>query len=547
MKTMKTSIETARDLPKASSWRLPFYGFCVSMIVVILGLALAISHLAAELTSKPEPGGVVSSVSDYYLISFIMFALGATGCIFTRIKMKIQAHTYETFFIITFCWCATSLLGAVPYLFEGMKWDDAILESFSLFTTTGTQISPGMPLRDTGSLVALSNTLIFYRCICAWLGGMGTIVLLLIFLPIFKNTQMLPYAEVSGLKSIEQRASMGIGRSAWNICTVYILLTSVQAILLFAVAHGENAVSHKSLTWFDAICYALTTISTSGVCPGHDTSIFEHGTWAVWITIIFMMLASFNFNVYVISFTDTIKRFHHKGHADIKKSTYKLFNDETKFFLFGSMGAAIVIFLQILLLSKNLDDFQYKETITESVFSCISFMSTTGFSSAPGFALPSTAIIVLLILCMLGGCSGSTSSGLKSYRCILIFKHAVVEIERIFFPHRIKTIYLNHERYDKSIIGNIFAFFALFVVVLLFFAIVIPIFSPGQFKHFSDAFALSVSTLTNTGYVWAVDGNFNTFEMTCPAKLLLVLEMLLGRLEIFTVLVLFIPQASRFR
>lgn len=465
--------------------------------------------------------------------------LGAAGCIAfrPRTEQHRKAGLREGYAVAAFGWFTASILGGLPFLIvAGMPWYDAFLESVSGFTTTGAAlIHRGYRLMDgsalTGGVESLPRGIVFWRALESWLGGMGIVVLALAVLPMFnRGGQMLYNAETPGLKSSDTQIAPRITSSAKILWMIYVGLTACEVVLLRFAGMGL----------FEAVCNSFTTISTGGFCTRQDSIAAFHSTPITLIVTFFMFISGVNFYLHV---------------RLLSGKTLSYFRDE-EFRVYTSIlaGVSCIIAVSLLLQGQAYrvgSDQGFLSSMTvvgrafrNAAFQTVSIMTSTGFTIENYCAWPSIAVALILGISVIGGCGGSTSGGLKCVRALLVWRQSLTEVKRNIFPQLVTGVYLNNIRMKAPAIQKTVAFFIAYIGVILVFALLIPIVCPDC--TWDSALSISVASLGNIGPGAAQIGPAFNFDWLNPAaKLLSAFEMLIGRLELFTILVLFLPSFWR--
>ena len=508
--------------------------FFIFVISAAVGLAEVLAG-AVSVVCGDDPGDVRALL----LCAAATLAVGIAGCSIFRLKTEQhrRAGLREGYAVAGFGWLAASVGGAVPFFFVvGMQWYDALFESFSGFTTTGAALfHPGMLLRDGSELAmgveSLPKGVVFWRAMESWLGGMGIVVLVLAVLPFFnRGGQMLYNAETPGLKSSDNQIAPRITSSAKILWIIYLGITALEILLLrFA---GMNL--------FESVCNSFTTISTGGFCTRQDSIAAFHSTPITLIVTFFMFVSGANFYLHV--------RF-------LSGRTLSYFRDE-EFRVYSVILAGVtVIIAASLLIQGQAYDLSAAAGFAESAatagralrdaaFQSVSLMTSTGFTIGDYCLWPSVAVSLLLGLSVIGGCGGSTAGGLKCVRALLVWRQSLTEIKHSIFPQLVTSVYLNNVRMKAPAIQKTIAFFTAYVGAILLFALLIPVLCPAS--SWESAVSISVTCLGNVGPGAAQVGPACNFDWLSPAaKLLVSFEMLIGRLELFTILVLFLPSFWR--
>ncbi len=504
--------------------RIVFY--LVSMMVTAVSAAMLASAGVSFVMGDPE-----QTVLALALTACIILAVsgGTAFSLRPRNESQKKAGMREGFAIVGLSWIFATLAGMIPYMTVcGLNWYDALFETASGFSTTGaTTLEPGITLWNGSDLPdgieSLPAGMLFWRALTQWLGGMGIVVLSLAILPLMNmGGQLLYNAEVSGLKSKENKIAPRIADSAKILWSVYLLLTAVQAV----------ATRIAGMNWFDSVCHALTTLSTGGFSNYNDS--LAHSSPAIqWIVLVFMFLGGCNFVLHYHFFT--------RQHGQYLR------DEEFRFYSLLLLAGTLLITLSLLFtpgINDKLTEVNYGSDITGTIrtaaFQAISLMTTTGFSTADYAAWPALACIVLYLLMFTTACGGSTTGGIKCVRILVLLKYSVTELKRCIFPHRMQDIRINNIRCENTTIQKTIGFCAMYFILVLLFGTVITIFD--RELNFHTAVTASLTCLANIGPGFDQVGPQYTFNTMSPAtKVLLAFEMLLGRLELYTVLVLFLP------
>ena len=495
----------------------------ISYLVIMEGLAMALSAGVAALMHDPRRDilwllgcGIATVLS------------GLAGVLLTHRRESVQPRFREGFAAVTFGWLMISVFGALPFVaVVGMHWYDAIFETVSGFTTTGaTLIDSSLVLRGGRKLAngieSLPNGILFWRSLTHWIGGMGIVLFSLAILPVLGIAgQVLYNAEVPGVKTRSDQFTPRIASTAKILCLVYVGLTLLETILLF----------FGGMTLFDAVCHSFATISTGGFSTKNSSIAFYNSTYIQLVIIIFMFLAGCNFIL------------HFRALTGLPLKDY--LNEEFRVFA-GILGVATLIITAYLFFSNLCDSttgamyhHNAKESFMAALFQVVSIATTTGFATA-NFALwPAAAGMLIFGLMLMGGCGGSTSGGIKCMRIILLCKFSLSELRRNIFPHAMQNIRLNGERQAPSTINRVLGFLLIYMTTCFVFQLLLTLVCDTDML---TALSGSVSCIGNVGPAFGMLSPDKTFAwMTPAAKLLLALEMLIGRLELYTVLIFFLP------
>ena len=425
------------------------------------------------------------------IIGFLFWALSRNH--------KQELSSNDGFVIITLFWLVLALAGSLPFYLSGMAFMDSFFESMSGITTTGATVISNIDVLDESILI--------YRQLLQWMGGMGLIVLAIAVMPILGiGGGQIYKTEIPGAMS-EQKLTPRITETAKALWVIYFGLT-IACALMYWIA---------GMSGFDAVAHSLSTVSIGGFST-HDASIGYFDSFSIeMVCILFMIISASSFAL-------------HYG-ALFKGRVLRYFYDpEFKFFisiiLLVFVSASLIMFLDIGENPSNRKIF----------FQAISIVSTTGFTTADFSAWPTVVGFLLLIGAFIGGCSGSVGGGIKSWRILIMLNHAKKQIIKIIHPRAVVSVKIGSKVVDGSVAESVWGFFSIYVIcfMLLLFALL----STGL--DFASAFSAIGACLNNLGPgLGEVASNYSS--VTDFGKGILAFGMILGRLEIFTILVLFMP------
>lgn len=407
----------------------------------------------------------------------------------------------ESFVLVALCWFSISFVSALPFYVSGAipNFSEAFFETVSGFSTTGATI-----LTD---IEALPKSMLFWRSLTHWLGGMGIIVLAVAVLPLLGigGLQLLK-AEAPG--PTVDKISPRISETAKILWGIYIGMTIVEAMLL----------NFAGMSYFDAFTHAFATIATGGFSPKNESVGAYHSAFIEWIVIVFMILAGMSFTLHYKIITGKAKQ--------IFKST------ELKVYLaviaIGSLFVAGDLYLHHV--------YSIRDSIRQAFFQVSSILTTTGFATADYKQWPSFAQYIIFLLMFSGACSGSTSGGVKLIRIITLMKLAVNELKYLIHPKAIMTIFIDGNVVKKDMIYSISAFVFLYAVSVLTTACICALSGVGVFTSFTAA----LSTVGNIGPGFGRVGPVDNYHFFADwVKWFLSIAMIMGRLEVFTVMVIF--------
>lgn len=404
----------------------------------------------------------------------------------------------DGFIVVTLGWLLVSFYGALPFMLAGVFSNpiDAFFESVSGFTTTGATVIL--------SLESLSHTILFWRSLTHWLGGMGIIVMTLAILPQLAGNMHLFKAEVPG--PVHNRIKPRIQQTAKTLWFLYIFLTLAQTFFLWI----------SNMPLFEAVIHSFGTISTGGF-SSRSLSVSAYNSYLIEsIVTVFMFIAGTNFNLIY----------------DFSRGNYGQLYDDEEFRLYVKLVLVSIIFITANLVLKEysslINSFRY------AAFQVISIITTTGFATINYDTWPPFSRWILLILMFIGGSAGSTAGGIKIIRVKLLLKKGFQELYRLLHPRAVKKVKINKQVVSERISTSILGFFFLYISAFVLVSLILTGFGTDIISSVSAVAA----TLGNIGPGLELVGPLNSFEVfPVPAKLLLSLCMLLGRLEIYTILV----------
>ena len=417
---------------------------------------------------------------------------------------KKELSHRDGFAIVTLGWVTAAFFGSLPFLLSGTitSFTNAYFETMSGFTTTGATILPAVE--------GLPKSILFWRSLIQWLGGMGIILFSIAILPLLGVGGMELYkAEVPG--PTPDRIKPRIAETARTLWKVYLLITCLE--VFFLCAGGMNL--------FDSFCHTFTTLATGGFSTRNLSVEYYASPYCEGVITVFMLVAGINFSLHYQLLRGNLKGF--------------LKNGETQFFLAVFLAAtlAITINLRIHLFDSLLTSFRHAS------FQAASILTTTGFSSHNFAVWPFLAQFILLVLMFVGGCTGSTGGGIKCFRIMLLFKQGYREIYRMIHPHAVVPVKLGGKSVSARIVEGVWGFFFLYFFLFALNTLVMTLLG----SDLVTAISAVASCIGNIGPgLNAVGPAANYNHLPALGKWCLTFCMLLGRLEIYTVIVLFVPE-----
>ena len=447
--------------------------------------------------------------------AFVVMILGGFMMLISR-NHEPQIHKREGYLIVTLGWVMMTLTGMIPYILTDTIEDlpSVFFETMSGYTATGSTI-----LTDIESLPA---GILFWRSMTHWIGGMGIIVLAIAILPLLGIGGMQLFtAEAPGPNS--DKLHPRITDTAKRLWLIYVTLTIVETLLLYLAG----------MSIFDALNHAMSTMASGGFSTKNiSLAHWNHLPWVHYIIMVFMFLAGSNFVLSYFAFTGKIK---------------KVFQDDefltfAKFIFFFSMIVFAVLISQVDLGNGSFDHPQVwgktESSLRHSFFQVLAIVTTTGFVTADYTAWSPFMTIFFFGLMFLGGSAGSTSGGIKVVRHLLMIKSGFLEFKRALHPNAIIQSRYNGKVVSKEIIGNILGFFILYMISFIVGSLVFGFMG----LDFENAVGVAASSLGNVGPAIGDFGPTSNYsQLPALGKYWSSFLMLMGRLELFTVLILFTP------
>lgn len=433
-----------------------------------------------------------------------------------------QVRIREGFAIVATSWLVVSLIGALPYALSGEipSYTNAFFETMSGFTTTGASILGGA---NTRAIEEISHGLLFWRSMTHWLGGMGIIVLALAILPILGVGGMQLFkAEAPGPTA--DKLTPRVRETAKRLWMIYVGITAIEAVLLFG-AMGP----------FDAINHALATTSTGGFSTRSASIAYFESAYVEWIITLFMFLSGVSFVLHY--------RLLGRGRSVVFRNT------ELRVYSAVIVIATMVVTLSIWSPVRNIMNTttfagydSFMDALRSSAFQVTSIITTTGFGLADYVLWPPLAIAVIFVLFFIGGMAGSTSGGIKVVRQVVLFKNSFREIRRLLHPNAVIPLRLNGRVIPAEVVREVLSFVILYLALVVLGTIAMCFFG----LDLVSSLGVVASSLGNVGPAFGALGPTASYaSLPELAKWFLAILMMIGRLEIFTVLILFSPEYWR--
>ena len=430
-----------------------------------------------------------------FFIGFLMYFLSK--------KRNGDLRTKDGFIITIFFWTVLGIFGSIPFFLanlEDINYIDAIFESISGLTTTGATVFVGLD--------EMAKSLLFYRQFLQWLGGMGIIVLAVAVLPLLGVGGMQLYkAETPGPMK-DAKLTPRITETAKALWFVYLAMTVMCAVLYKVFG----------MTWFDAVCHAFSTISIGGFSTHDANFAYFQDTTLRWTAVVFMVISGINFALHYIAWTK-------------KRLLHYFYDSEVKLYFSILITTGLITYAMLYVSSEISEDL-----VTDSVFQAVSIGTTTGYLTSNYSSWPLFVPIMLLSVAFIGACAGSTGGGIKVIRALVLVRQGLGEITKLIHPNAVVSVKFGKKSLDPRVAESVWGFFSLYVVAF----IVLLMFMLSQDNDFLTSFSAVGATLNNLGPGLGEVAN-NYKNLSDGSKLGLCLAMLLGRLEIFTLLLVFTP------
>ncbi|MDD3079162.1 MAG: TrkH family potassium uptake protein [Paludibacter sp.] len=409
--------------------------------------------------------------------------------------------------IVTFTWIIFSLFGMLPFWLSGSipNFTDAFFETISGFTTTGASI--------LNNIEDLSHGMLFWRSTTHWIGGLGIIVISLAVLPLFSQsgTQLFA-AETSG--PTKDKIHPKISETAKRLFAIYMILNIAETILLRL----------GGMSWFDAVCQSFATIATGGFSTKQASIAYWHSPYIEYVIILFMIMSGVNFSLYYFSF---------KRKFDKVKE-----NEELRYFLIVLFTFTVIVAISLLDFSKIQTFATLEKAWRDALFTVSSLMTTCGFGTVDYMTWKPLTWIILLIVMMTGASAGSTSGGIKMIRVVISAKACYYEFKRLIHPNAVIPVRYNGHLVREDILTRVLVFVVLYIVVAGLGILIMAISGVGFLESIGGTITCLGGVGPGLGLVGPA-GNFH--DIPDFSKWFLSLMMLAGRLELYTVFMLFTP------
>ncbi len=469
------------------------------LVMHIIGILLCIEAIAMLIPMITDLIYSNSDWDEFFLSSLISFIIGLV-LYYSFKKDKIVINVRQAFVLTILSWIVIAIFASLPFIFTSanLNYTDAFFESISGITTTGATV--------INNLDELHHGILIWRALLQWFGGIGIILLAM---------AILPTLQIGGMQLLHmeqddpyEKTLPKINQFIVEIFILYAVLTLICAFLYHFCG----------MTGFDAITHAMTTISTGGFSTHNASFSFFNSAKIESVSILFMIIGSLPFVIF-LKFI----------HGD-KKSIFQ--DDQIKLFFL------ILIFLIVitaLWLNQGLAIYDIKNSFRVSIFNITSILTGTGYTNDNYNIWGGFGLVIMIIIMFIGGCAGSTTGGIKIFRLQLLFRGARSQIKKLTHPHGVFITTFNGRSVTEDTYNSIMGFFFIYILVFILSSILLSLFN----LDFITSFSAAASAISNVGPgLGSVGPNYNYFYMPTAAKWVLSFTMLIGRLELFTFLVI---------
>ncbi len=463
----------------------------LSRNLFILSIAILFCCIIASIYAEP--------ISPFLLSFIIALAVGLLLFFASKPeKQNSELKRKDAYFTVTTSWILMTLIGSLPYLFSGSipSFINAFFESVSGFTTTGSSI-----LTD---IEALPKSILFWRSLTHWIGGIGIILLVILIMP---TLQIGGYQLFTLESSLQEKIHPKIKSVGKRILVIYVLLTVAEIILLMA----------GKMNLFESVCHAFGTVATGGFSP-KNTSIAGYSPYIQYVIMVFMILAGTNFVIHYYLLKREISK--------VKE------NEELKLYILTVLFIGFIITLALFFKMNK----SFEEAFRESFFQVISIITCTGFASADYLQWPPFAWLIIFFVMFLGGSTGSTAGGIKIARHLVLMKNIRRNFRQILYPNAILHLQINGRSINDNTNNMILTFISLYFAVFVVGSILIM----GTGVDIQTASSSVATCMAGIGPGIGTVGPASNFShLPDISKLILSFLMIIGRLEIYTVIILF--------
>lgn len=441
-----------------------------------------------------------NTLTAYLIPMAVLVLLGAP---FSLLRVKDKSiYAKEGFVVVSLAWILMSAIGAVPFVISGAipSYVDALFETVSGFTTTGSTVIPNVEV--------ISKSILFWRALTHWVGGMGVLVFVLALTPGYNSGGM----HVLRAESPGPTVGKLVSKLSFTARILYAIYFGMTVILIILLLVG-------GMPLFESVVHAFATAGTGGFGVKGD-SFASYGTYHQVVVAVFMLLFSINFNVYYLILIGNVKK------------AFK--SEEFKAYMIIIFVATLSIALNILTQVGN-----FGEALKHSFFQVTSISSTTGFASTDFQTWPDLSKSIIMVLMIIGACAGSTGGGIKVSRLVILVKSVWADLKRMLHPSAVVAVKFENEPLAKETERNVHSYFTIYVLIVAVCSLILCL----DVNDFLTNFSATLSCMGNIGPGFNLVGPMANFALYSPlSKILLSLLMLVGRLEIFPIILLFTPR-----
>lgn len=443
----------------------------------------------------------------WFLISALIALAGGVAGVWNGRGASPLIGRREGSLVVTLVWVVFSVVGMLPYLISGSipSLTDAFFETISGFTTTGASI--------LNNIEELSYSMLFWRSLTHWMGGLGIIALSIALLPVFgsSGTQLFS-TESAG--PITDKIHPKVSETAKRLLFIYIILTLAETVLLRI----------GGMSWFDALCHAFGTVATGGFSTKQASVAYWDSPFIQYVIALFMVLSGINFSLYYYGF---------------KTKFVKVFtNEELRAYLQVLAGFVVVVAISLYDFSSAFSFASLERVWRDAFFNVSSVMTTTGFATADYVSWKPFTWVILLVAMITGASAGSTSGAVKMVRIVIVVKYCYYEFRKLIHPNAVVPVKYNGKIVQADVITKVLAFVLLYLFTIAFGVFVLTL----SGMPLVDSIGGLISCLGGVGPGLGLVGPMGNYAAIPEfSKWFLSFIMLLGRLELFTVLVLFTP------
>lgn len=470
----------------------------IGFITMIVGLFMLLPAGVSYVTNGDDAG-------CFFISSLITVGIGLLLVLF-KVKDK-SIRKREGYLIVGLGWISMCAAGALPYLIHhDISISEAIFESTSGFTTTGASIF--------NNIEGLSSGTLFWRSLTQWIGGMGIIVFTIAIFPLLGIGGVeLFVAESPGPKS--DKIHPRIKEVAKRLWLIYVGLTAFLCFILYFFG---------DMTFFDSINHALTTMSTGGFSTKNDSIAHFTSLWVQYPILIFMFIGGLNYTIIYLLFKGKFERAWN--------------SDEFKFYI----TLVLLLIISVSIFRSIISDLPLEQIVRESAFQLVSVITTTGFVTSDYTSWHNGITMLFFILLFLGACAGSTSGGIKMIRHLVFLKNSMLEFKRMLHPAAFVRLKVDNKAVSGRVITHILVFLLFYLILFILGSLIMVVLLKDDPTPFLSAIGSTITCISNVGPAIGSVGPIDNFaHIPAGGKVFLSFLMIIGRLEVFTILIILSP------